>query len=168
MATGIGNGFPLAAVATTREIAESLTGALHFNTYGGGPLAATVGMAVLEILEQEGCQNISHNIGTYMLQRFDELRSKHAVIGDVRGKGLMMGFELIDPSGTSSPIPRSTPMSPEKVAEFFELTKDMGVLIGKGGLHGNVMRLTPPMCIDRDDADFAVEVIDFALSKLFS
>lgn len=86
MAKGIGNGFPLAALVTTSEIAQSLGKALHFNTYGGNPMACAAGLAVLEVIEKEGLQKNALVIGTYFLQCLEQLRSVHEVVGDVRGK----------------------------------------------------------------------------------
>lgn len=87
MAKGIGNGFPLGAVVTTQKIAESLTRAEHFNTYGGNPLACTAGLAVLEVIEKEGLQQNSKEVGTYFLESLNQLRNVHTdVIGDVRGQ----------------------------------------------------------------------------------
>ena len=79
MAKGIGNGFPLAAVVTTPEIGAVMTRALHFNTYGGNPLASAVGIAVLDAIEEDKCQAVSKDIGTYMLQKLADLRGKHEV-----------------------------------------------------------------------------------------
>lgn len=86
MAKGIGNGFPLAAVVTTAKIADTLTQASHFNTYGGNPLACAAGLAVLDVIEKEGLQQNAKEIGTYFLKSLDQLRNAYDVIGDVRGQ----------------------------------------------------------------------------------
>lgn len=86
MAKGIGNGFPLAAVVTTPKIAESLTRASHFNTYGGNPVACAAGLAVLEVIEKEGLQQNSKIVGTYLLKSLEQLREKYDIVGDVRGQ----------------------------------------------------------------------------------
>lgn len=86
MAKGIGNGFPLGAVVTTPKIAESLSRAAHFNTFGGNPLACTAGLAVLEVIEKEGLQQNSKEVGTYFLNSLNQLRNLYDVIGDVRGQ----------------------------------------------------------------------------------
>ena len=91
MAKGIGNGFPLAAVVTTPEIAAKLGQALHFNTFGGNPMASAVGLAVLEVLKEEKCQENSLEVGTYLLSKLVQLVDKYPIVGDVRGKGLMIG-----------------------------------------------------------------------------
>ncbi|XP_074808557.1 alanine--glyoxylate aminotransferase 2, mitochondrial isoform X3 [Natator depressus] len=103
MAKGIGNGFPMAAVVTTPEIANSLAQNLHFNTFGGNPLACVVGSAVLDAIAEDGLQKNSEEVGTYMLLEFAKLRDKFEIIGDVRGKGLMIGIEMVkNKSSTSS------------------------------------------------------------------
>ena len=94
MAKGIGNGFPLAAVVTTPEIAAKLGQALHFNTFGGNPMASAVGLAVLEVLKEEKCQENSLEVGTYLLSQLVQLVDKYPIVGDVRGKGLMIGKEF--------------------------------------------------------------------------
>ncbi|XP_029420477.1 alanine--glyoxylate aminotransferase 2, mitochondrial isoform X3 [Nannospalax galili] len=96
MAKGIGNGFPMAAVVTTSEIAKSLANCLlHFNTFGGSPLACAIGSAVLEVIKEENMQENSQEVGTYMLLKFANLRDEFDIIGDVRGKGLMVGIEMV-------------------------------------------------------------------------
>lgn len=132
MAKGIGNGFPLAAVVTTPKIAECLTQALHFNTFGGNPMASAVGLAVLEVIEEEKLQKNSLVVGTHFLQELEKLRDKHIVIGDVRGKGLMIGVELVEDRNTRQP------MTGANFSDIWEDCREMGVLLGKGGIHGNV------------------------------
>lgn len=122
----------MAAVVTTPKIAECLSQALHFNTYGGNPLASTVGISVLDIIEEEGLQKNSLDVGSYFLKGLAELRDRYEVIGDVRGKGLMIGVELV------SDKEKRTPLSVPHVLEIWENCKDMGVLFGRGGINGNV------------------------------
>ncbi|XP_073245497.1 alanine--glyoxylate aminotransferase 2, mitochondrial-like [Porites lutea] len=160
MAKGIGNGFPLAAVVTTPEIAQSFAQAVHFNTYGGNPIASAVGKAVLEAIDEDGTQKNSEVVGTYFIEKLLALKSEFPdVVGDVRGKGLMIGVELVTDKESKTPLP------PEKFVPIWEDCKDMGVLIGKGGLYGNVLRIKPPMCINKDDVDFGIAVLRTALSR---
>ena len=91
MAKGIGNGFPMGAVVTTPEIAATMGQALHFNTFGGNPMASAVGIAVLDALKEDKCQETSLEVGTYLLTRLVDLVNKYEIVGDVRGKGLMIG-----------------------------------------------------------------------------
>ncbi|XP_078531060.1 alanine--glyoxylate aminotransferase 2, mitochondrial isoform X2 [Lissotriton helveticus] len=153
MAKGIGNGFPMAAVITTTEIASSLSQALHFNTFGGNPVACAVGSAVLDAIEEDGLQKNSDVVGTYLLLELAKLRDEVEIVGDVRGKGLMVGIEMVTDQESRQPLP------PEEVSQIWEDIKDMGVLIGKGGLYGQVFRIKPPMCITTEDVDFGVAVL---------
>ncbi|XP_058056683.1 alanine--glyoxylate aminotransferase 2, mitochondrial isoform X2 [Anopheles bellator] len=157
MAKGIGNGFPIGAVVTSRKIAEVLTQALHFNTFGGNPLASAVGMAVLDVIDEEALQKNSLEVGTYMLKGLERLRDKHDIIGDVRGKGLMIGVELVADKNTRRHL------SAPHFVDIWEMCKDMGVLFGRGGLNANVLRIKPPMCITKTDVDFSLQVLDKAL-----
>ncbi|NNE70005.1 MAG: aspartate aminotransferase family protein [Rhodothermales bacterium] len=155
MAKGIGNGVPLAAVTTTREIAEAFTGRLHFNTYGGNPVSMAAGLAVLDVIEQEGLQENSRVVGGRLKAGLEALMDRHEIIGDVRGMGLMLGVELVTDRETKEPAKAAT-------ARVLEECRENGVLIGKGGLYGNVLRIKPPMCITAEDADYAVDVLDAA------
>lgn len=157
MAKGIGNGCPLAAVVTTPEIARSLASRIHFNTFGGNPVSCAQGRAVLRVIENEGLQANCLHIGGYLTAGFEKLAEKHSIIGQVRGKGLMLGVELVKDRDTKEP-------AKEACAEVFERCKDLGLLIGKGGLWGNTLRIKPPMCITKADADFMLEVLDEALA----
>ena len=161
MAKGIGNGLPLAAVTTRREIAESLKQRIHFNTFGGNPIAMAGGMAVLDIIEEDGLQENSRVVGGRLKAGLKELMTRHRLIGDVRGMGLMLGVELVKDRGTKAP-------AKEEAMEVMELLREAGVLIGKGGLDGNVLRIKPPMCITAADVDFALEVLDGAFSSVES
>jgi alanine-glyoxylate transaminase/(R)-3-amino-2-methylpropionate-pyruvate transaminase len=159
MAKGIGNGCPLAAVITTPEIAKSLASRIHFNTFGGNPVSCAQGRAVLRVIDNEGLQANCLDLGAYLTAGFEKLAEKHSIIGQVRGKGLMLGMELVKDRGTKEP-------ASQECAEVFERCKDLGLLIGKGGLRGNTLRIKPPMCIHRADADFMLEVLDEALAGI--
>uniref|UniRef100_A0AC35TYP3 Alanine--glyoxylate aminotransferase 2, mitochondrial n=1 Tax=Rhabditophanes sp. KR3021 TaxID=114890 RepID=A0AC35TYP3_9BILA len=155
MAKGMGNGFPIGACVTTKEIAASLGKALYFNTFGGNPLASVVGKAVIDVIQEEKLQENSEKVGDYFLTELNNIGSK--LIGDVRGKGLMIGFEMIDEEGKFLPSDRS--------AAIFEDIKDQGVLVGKGGAKGNVLRIKPPMCINKQNVDQCVDAIASALKR---
>jgi alanine-glyoxylate transaminase/(R)-3-amino-2-methylpropionate-pyruvate transaminase len=159
MAKGIGNGVPLAAVTTRREIAEALTSRIHFNTFGGNPVSMAAGLAVLEVIDEDGLQENARRVGTRLLQGLRRLQTEHRLIGEVRGMGLMLGLELVADRTTREPATAQT-------LEVLEAAREMGVLMGKGGLDGNVLRIKPPMCITIEDADFAVDVLDRALSRV--
>ncbi len=159
MAKSIGNGTPLAAVVTTPEIASSLTNRIHFNTFGGNPVSCAIGKKVLEIILRDNLQARCAEVGGYMLDGFRRLMDKHEVIGDVRGKGLMTGIELVKDRQTKEPFP-------EACLKVFERSRELGLLIGKGGLFGSVLRIKPPMCITREDVDFMLEVLDIAFGEV--
>lgn len=155
MAKGIGNGAALAAVVTTPAIAQALTSRIHFNTFGGNPVACTQGRAVLQVIDEDGIQANAATIGARLRAGFDDLARRHDLIGDVRGLGLMLGIELVKDHAGKAP-------AKEECVRVFERCRELGVLIGKGGLYGNVLRIKPPMCLTAADADFMLEVLDAA------
>jgi len=161
MAKGIGNGVPLAAVTTRREIAEAFTNRLHFNTYGGNPVSMATALAVLDVIEEDGLQENCRVVGGALKAGLEALAEKHELIGDVRGMGLMLGVELVRDRTTKEPA------NTEAVA-VLEAAKARGVLLGKGGFFGNVLRIKPPMCITREDVDFALKVLDEAFAEAVS
>ncbi|GAB1299246.1 Alanine--glyoxylate aminotransferase 2, mitochondrial [Apodemus speciosus] len=161
MAKGIGNGFPMAAVVTTPvKIAKSLTKCLHhFSTFGGSPLACTIGSAVLEVIEEENLQKNSQEVGTYLLLKFAKLRDEFDIVGDVRGKGLMVGIEMVQDKISRQPLPKT------EVNQIHEDCKDMGLLVGRGGNFSQTFRIVPPMCVTKLEVDFAFEVFRSALTQ---
>lgn len=157
MAKGIGNGCPLAAVVTTKEIAQSMTEAIHFNTFGGNPVSCAEGLATLEVLLEDDMQGNSKRLGDKLLAGLRKLKEQYSCIGDVRGMGLMVGLELIEDDD-------KTPAT-ELTANVLETCKDLGLLIGKGGFFGHVIRITPPMCLTQEDIEFMLEVLGEAFAK---
>ena len=159
MAKGIGNGCPLGAVVTTPQIAATLQGKIHFNTFGGNPVVSAMGKAVLEVIEKEKLQANALKIGGYILAGLNKLKSKHKIIGDVRGKGLLLGIEMVKDRATKEP-------AKAECAQVLENARELGLLLGKGGLWGQTIRFAPPMCITQADADFLLEVLDESFSSL--
>ena len=159
MAKGIGNGTALGAVTSTAEIAKSMTTKIHFNTFGGNPVQATYGLAVLDIIDAEGIQANAAKVGGRLKAGLQTLAERHKLIGDVRGMGLMLGVELVRDRTTKEPANTET-------ARIFEECRKKGLLIGKGGFYGNVLRIKPPMCLTEADADFVVGCLDEALSEM--
>ena len=159
MAKSIGNGFPLAAVVTTDEIAETLQGRIHFNTFGGDPLAMAQGLKTLEIMLRDDTQKLCQRIGDRILKGLRKLAESHSIIGEVRGRGLMIGAELVKAPITKEP-------AAAEAAHIVERARELGLIIGKGGLHGNVLRIKPPMCLTEEDADFLLEVIGQILGEM--
>ena len=159
MAKGIGNGCPLAAVVTTPAVAKSLSSRVHFNTFGGNPVVCAQGRAVLDVIEREGLQANALKTGNYLKTGMTRLAEKHSLIGEVRGLGLMLGVELVKDRRTREP-------AKQECAAVFEKARDLGLLIGKGGLWGNTLRIKPPMCITIADADFLLQVLDASLQTV--
>lgn len=159
MAKSIGNGAPLAAVVTTPEIASVLTRKVHFNTFGGNPVVSAVGRAVLEVIEAEDLQENCRVLGTRIQDGLKKLQEKYSVIGDVRGRGLMQGIELVTDRRTKEP-------AKDACATVLEKTREMGLLLGRGGLWGQTIRIAPPMCLTDADVDFLLEVFDAAFAAV--
>src|SRR5437867_6397166 len=159
MAKGIGNGCPLGAVVTTPKIAAALAQRTHFNTFGGNPVVCAQGSAVLDVIDREKLQANSLKIGNRILAGLNKLKEKHNIIGDVRGKGLLLGIELVKDRQSKEP-------AKDECAQVMETTKEMGLLLGKGGLWGQTIRFSPPMCVKEADAVFLLEVLDRALASL--
>jgi alanine-glyoxylate transaminase / (R)-3-amino-2-methylpropionate-pyruvate transaminase len=152
-AKGIGNGIPLGAIVTRPEISATLTNRIHFNTFGGNPISMTQGLATLEVIDAEDIQGNALRVGGHLKNRLLELEQKHSLIGEVRGMGLMLGVELVKDRKSKEPAKAET-------AAVLELAKERGLLLGKGGLQGNVLRIKPPMCLSKDDADFLADCLD--------
>ncbi len=157
MAKGIGNGAPLGAVVTTPKIAAMLAQKTHFNTFGGNPVVCAIGTAVLEVIEREQTQRNCAELGAHLTAGLRQLQAKHALIGDVRGKGLMLGLEFVKDRATKEP-------AKEACQQIVENCRELGLLVGKGGLWGQTIRMAPPMNITKADADFMLAVLDEAIA----
>ena len=158
MAKGIGNGLPLAAVTTRMEIAQAMTQRLHLNTFGGNPISCAAGLAVLEVIDEEQLQENARRQGARLKEGLRELMTRHRLVGDVRGMGLMLGVELVEDRDTRKPARAAT-------TAVLEAAKELGLLVGRGGLEGNVLRIKPPLCITTDDVDYALDALDQALGS---
>jgi alanine-glyoxylate transaminase/(R)-3-amino-2-methylpropionate-pyruvate transaminase len=159
LAKGIGNGAPLAAVVTTPKIAAVMAQKTHFNTFGGNPVVSAIGKAVLEVIDNEKTQQNCLELGAYILAGLEKLKAKHKVIGDVRGRGLMLGIEFVKDHATKTP-------GREECAQAVENARELGLLLGKGGLWGQTIRFAPPMTITKADADFLLAVLDEAIGAI--
>jgi alanine-glyoxylate transaminase/(R)-3-amino-2-methylpropionate-pyruvate transaminase len=144
---------------TTPAIAKSIANRIHFNTFGGNPVSCAQGRAVLRVIDREKLQANALARGRQLREGFEKLARTHPLIGQVRGLGLMLGVELVKDRATKEPA--ST-----ECAAVFEACKDAGLLIGKGGLFGNTLRIKPPMCITAEDADFMIATLDRALASV--
>jgi alanine-glyoxylate transaminase/(R)-3-amino-2-methylpropionate-pyruvate transaminase len=141
------------------EIAQALTQRIHFNTFGGNPVCMAAGLAVIDVIDEDGLQENSRVVGKRLKNGFKELVKHQQLIGDVRGMGLMLGVELVRDRKTKEPARKET-------LAVLEAAREMGVLVGKGGIDGNVLRIKPPMCITAEDADFTLDVLDRALTAV--
>jgi len=159
MAKGLANGYPIGAVITTPAIAAAVKGMLHYNTFGGGPMAMAAADAVMDVVEKENLADNAQNVGARLWAALKDLQKRDERVGDVRGMGLMLGVELVKNAKTKEP-------APELTAAVVDRMKDLGVLIGKGGLEGNTLRIKPPLCITAADADKIARVLEEALDSL--
>jgi len=158
MGKPMGNGFPVGGVVTRPEILEpfcATTG--YFNTFGGNPVAAAAGLAVLDVIEDEGLIGNANQIGGQLRAGIRELAGRHPGIGDVRSAGLFIGIEFSLPGTTD----------PDAAAASYAINalKERGVLIGAAGAYGNVLKVRPPLCFSRDNADLFLETLDAVLSE---
>ena len=156
-AKGMGNGVPIGWTIATEEVANAFPG-LTFSTFGGNPVSCAVGLAVINVIEKNDLRTNARMVGDYFREKLDELKERYPIIGDVRGMGLMQGIELVKDRATKEP-------NPEAVLKVFEETKRRGVLIGKGGLYGNVIRTGMMLNSTKDTVDELIQALDagFAL-----
>ena len=156
---GMGSGVPASAVAAESRIFECMgTGELS-STWGGNPLASAATIAVLEAMEEENLPERARRMGEYMLPRLREIKKKYRCLGDVRGKGLVIGLEFVDPADGYTP-------SPEITSKVVMGCAELGILLGKVGLYGNVIRVAPPLVILPPELDIAVETFERVIGKV--
>ncbi|MGH9433555.1 MAG: aspartate aminotransferase family protein [Terriglobia bacterium] len=157
-AKGMGNGVPIGATLATPEVADAFKG-LTISTFGGNPVSSIAARAVIEVIEEDKLLDRCHEVGTHLRQGLEKLKEKHPVIGDVRGMGLMQGVELVKDRKTKEPAPEAT-------VQVVELCRTNGLLLGKGGLFGNVLRISPPLTIGKADADEALRILDKSFAEV--
>ena len=160
MAKGIAGGFPMGNTMTTPEIAQAAVGkGLTISTFGGNPVSCAASLAVIEVMEEEASPQHVAEVGSHFRAGLERLQDKYPLIGDVRGKGLMQGVEMVLDRETKEPATKA-------VNALFEQTRQRGLLIGKGGLYGNSLRLAPPLTATRDHVDEALEILDHAFAAV--
>jgi 4-aminobutyrate aminotransferase-like enzyme len=159
MGKPIGNGHPLGAVVTTREIGGCFANGMeYFNTYGGNPVSCAIGLAVLDVLRDEGLQSRADRIGTHLTARLRSLMAAHPIIGDVRGLGLFIGVELVRDRETLEPAGVEADLVANRM-------RDQGVLVSTDGPFRNVIKIKPPLCFSEADADRLVATLDGVLGE---
>ena len=155
-AKGMANGVPIGATIAAPEIADSMKG-MSISTFGGNPVTSAAALATIRVVEEENLVENARVMGRRLREGLEGLKQKYPVIGDVRGMGLMQGLELVGenkrPDGAA-------------VKRFFERTKANGLLIGKGGLMGNVIRITPPLNVAKDQIDRALKALDQSFAQM--
>lgn len=158
MAKGLGNGLPIGAYITSTKVASAGQKPV-INTFGGNPVSSATALAVLEVIEQERLMENARVVGDYLIEGLKDLQKDFPIIGDVRGKGLMVGVELAARDENKTPLAKET-------AQVVEQAKDNGVVIGKGGLWGSVIRIKPPMTISKGNVDTCLKVMRKALESV--
>jgi len=155
-AKGIANGMPMGATVARADIADAFSG-LTISTYGGNPVSDAASHATLDEMERIDAPARAARLGARFRKGLEALADKHQAIGDVRGMGLMQGVELVEDRKTKKPAVDLT-------ARLFEATRERGLLIGKGGMLGNVLRLSPPMIVEEAEIDDALNTLDQAFT----
>lgn len=155
-AKGMANGVPVGGTITRPEIADSVRG-LSISTFGGNPVTCAAALATLEVIESEGLVANAARRGRQLREGLEALQEKYPIMGEVRGMGLMQAVEMVGPDKAPSP---------EAVARLFELTRRNGLLIGKGGLMGNVVRITPALNVTRDQVAEALARLDRSMAQM--
>ena len=154
MGKSMGNGHPLSAVVTTKDIANQFNNGMeYFNSFGGNPVSCAVGHAVLNVIEEDKLQKNAKNVGKYLKSLLNELKKKYSIIGDVRGHGLFLGVELVRNSTSLEP-------ADTEASQIVNAMKEKGILISTDGPDYNVLKIKPPLCFTRENALFLVETLD--------
>jgi len=156
-AKSLGNGHPIGATVARAAIADSFKGST-IATFGGNPVTMAVARTVVDIIEKDRLADNAAVVGGHLRARLDGLAEKHPAMGEVRGMGLMQGVELVKDRKSKEPAPQAA-------AAVLESAKDHGLIIGKGGLYGNVLRISPPLTVTTEDADQAADVLDKAFGE---
>ena len=154
----IGNGHPMGAVVTTPEIAASFDNGMEFfSTFGGNTVSCAIGLAVLDVVQEEGLQAHADRVGAHLLARLRPLVDRSPLVGDVRGSGLFIGVELVRDRKTLEP-------ATNEAAEIVNRLREEGILIGTDGPHHNVLKIRPPMPFTIEDADVLASTLASTLS----
>jgi len=156
-AKGLGNGTPIGLTLARAEIADAMKG-VTISTFGGNPVATTAAKAVIDFIEEQNLAINAAEVGAHLRGRLEELKEKHTLIGDVRGMGLLQAIELVEDRKTKKPATAET-------LALMESAREQGLLIGRGGMYGNVLRISPPMNIGKSDVDEFARILDSCLVR---
>lgn len=159
MAKGFGNGAAIGAVLMTSEVAQSMSGKAYFNTFAADPYPAMQAKLTLDVIREEGLIENAKAMGQVLKDGLEQMMKTHSIIGDVRGRGLMVGVELVKDRTSKA-------YATEECVQFLEECQERGLLLGKGGLYGNVIRIAPPLSIKRDQVDSLLQIMDQSFHAL--
>jgi 4-aminobutyrate aminotransferase len=154
-AKGLGNGAPIGLTVARPEVADGMKG-VSISTFGGNPVSSAAAKAVLDFIEEQNLPANCTETGAYLRSCLEELKDKHEIIGDIRGMGLLQAVELVEDRKTKVPATAAT-------AQVMEAARDNRILLGKGGMFGNVLRFSPPMNIGKSDVDQFIAAFDKSL-----
>ncbi|MCH8907049.1 MAG: aminotransferase class III-fold pyridoxal phosphate-dependent enzyme, partial [Candidatus Heimdallarchaeota archaeon] len=159
IAKGMASGMPIAGTTVVPKVADAVELGDFFSTFGGNPVCSAVALENIKILEEDNLIENAEKIGKLFFDELENTQKKFEIIGDVRGKGLMIGIELVKDRSTKTPAKEAV----DKIGKY--LQKE-GILIGQGGFYGNVLRLQPPLVITEDQANRVMSKLNAALAAL--
>ncbi|MBZ9703580.1 MULTISPECIES: aspartate aminotransferase family protein [unclassified Mesorhizobium] len=159
VAKGVGNGIPLGAVIAKRDVAESMADKFLFHTYGANPVACAAGRAVLKVIKEERLQENARDVGAVLKGRLNDMKERFPIIGDIRGRGLMLAIELVKDGATKEP-------APEETLAIFEETRRNGLVASRSGPYRNVIRMCPPLCLAMSDIEDVVDRFEKSFTAL--
>ncbi|HEX2182698.1 MAG TPA: aminotransferase class III-fold pyridoxal phosphate-dependent enzyme, partial [Rubrobacteraceae bacterium] len=157
MAKGLGNGLAIGAVMGRAEVIDSVSPKLHISTFGGNHISAAGALANLEYILENDLQKNADEVGGYLKDRLVKMAQDNAGVGEVRGRGLMLALEMVGPEGEPNP---------SAAVRFLQACRERGVLVGKGGINANAIRISPPLTVTREAAGEAADVFEEALAEI--
>jgi len=158
MAKGIADGFPLGACTAREDIGDAFEAGDHLSTFGGNPVSCAAALANIEYIEKEKLSQKAADKGRYLMKRLNEMKEDCNIIGEVRGKGLIIGVELVKDRKSRTP-------ATEETVKIRDLCREKGVLLGHGGVKGNVLRIQPPLVINKQEMDTVLQTLEESLKK---
>lgn len=159
LAKGIANGFPISACVARPDISNSFEPGDHLSTFGGNPVSAAAAIANINVMLRDNLPAKSARNGNYIMKRLNEMKENYEIIGDIRGKGLMIGIELVKDRKKKTP-------AVDETRKIRELTREEGLLIGSGGVKECVLRLQPPLVIEREQIDKALDILETSIKEV--